>query len=173
MLRLIRCKAGSAVTELALLLPLALLLLFGSVEMGYFFYSQHQVVKGVRDGARYASRQNFGYFDCSNVALQSPAGLPAGTTVETEIKNVTRTGRTSGGTPRIPGWGNDPQDVTVTVSCPPSGQEVTGGIYKGRTNAPQVNVSTVVPYPSLFGFLDFLGNGWNIRAEQQSAVMGI
>ena len=164
---------------MALLLPLALVLLFGSVEMGYFFYTQHQVVKGVRDGARYASRQNFAYFDCANTALQSPAGMTTGPNVVTAIQNVTRTGRTSGGTDRVPGWSavNTDNDngtfLNVTVSCPPSGQEVTGGIYKGRTNAPQVNVTTVVNYPSLFGFASVLGGQWRIRAEQQSAVMGI
>jgi len=162
---------GAAAAEMALLLPLAILLLFGSLEMGYFFYAQHQVVKGVRDGARYASRQSFSYFSCGSTSLLSPAGLPTGTALATKIKNMTRTGRIVGGKSRIPGWTDS--DITVTVTCPPSGQEVTSGIYKGMTNAPQVNIATVVSYPSLFGGIGVLNDNFHLRAEQQSAVMGI
>ena len=169
--RFFRNEQGSAATEMALLLPLSILLLFGSVEAGYFFYTQHKVVKGVREGARYASRQNFGYYICGNTALQDPTGLPTGSTVTSAIKNVTRTGFPGGGTPRVVGWIDS--EVTVTVSCPPTGQEVTGGIYNGKTNAPQVNVSAVVDYPSLFGVLTPLDSTFRLRAKQQSAVMGI
>lgn len=163
---------GAAAAEMALLLPLAILLLFGSLEMGYFFYAQHQVVKGVRDGARYASRQNFAYFGCGSSTLLNPTGFAVtGSALTTTIQNITRTGQTSGGQSRIPGWINS--QITVTVSCPPSGQEVSTGIYKGKVNAPQVNVSAVVPFPSLFGGIGVLDNNYNLRAEQQSAVMGI
>ena len=165
-------ERAAAAVEMALILPFAIVLLFGSVEMGYFFYTQHQVVKGVRDGARYASRQNFGYFSCASTSLQDPGGTYAsGASMTTTIKNVTRTGRTSGGTSRVPGWVDG--DITVTVSCPPSGQEVDTGIYEGKTNAPQVNVAAVVAYPSLFGGIGALDSNYNLRANQQSAVMGI
>ena len=50
-LRLNRCQSGVAAVEMALVAPLLLALLFGSVELGKYFLDQHVVVKAVRDGA--------------------------------------------------------------------------------------------------------------------------
>jgi Flp pilus assembly protein TadG len=54
--------------------------MFGSFEMGRYFLDEHVVLKAVRDGARYASRQRFTNFTC-------PAGtVNAG--IETATRNV-------------------------------------------------------------------------------------
>ena len=34
-------------------------LMFGAVELGNYFLNEHSLVKAVRDGARYAARQDF------------------------------------------------------------------------------------------------------------------
>ncbi|WP_234030281.1 TadE/TadG family type IV pilus assembly protein [Erythrobacter mangrovi] len=153
---------GAAAAELALLLPLLVLMLFGALEVSYYFYNQHQVVKGVRDGARYASRQSFTSINCD-----SGSSIP--TAVETAIKEVTRTGRPSGGTTRVPGWVN--ADVTVAVICP--GTAVTTGIYTGETNAPVVSITASVDYQSLFDGVGVLTDSYSLNATQQAAVMGI
>lgn len=54
--RFTRNRVGTAATEFALTLPLMLALIFGSMEAGHFFWTQHKIVKSVRDGARFASR---------------------------------------------------------------------------------------------------------------------
>ena len=157
--------SGGAAAELVLMLPIMLVLLFGAVELGYYFYSEHQVVKGVRDGARYGSRQSFVVANCNG---GSASTLPGD--IETAIKEVTRTGFVSGGNARVPGWVNS--DVTVTLTCP--GTAITTGIYEGADNAPQVNVSASVDYASLFGDLGFINfTGKKLNAKQQSAVMGL
>lgn len=156
------CRRGAAAAELALLLPLLAGMLFGAIEVAYYFYSQHQVVKGVRDGARYASRQSFATINCD-----SGFAMPSG--VETAIQEVTRTGRPSGGTTRVPGWVNT--DVTVAVSCP--GTAVTTGIYDGQTNAPVVTVTANVNYQSLFDGVGIITDSYTLNATQQSPVMGI
>lgn len=154
-------ERGSPAAEMVLIMPLLLVLIFTCLEGAYFLYLEHQVVKGVRDGARFAARQSFDYYDCSAI-------LDSGT--ETSIKNVTRTGSTSStAVSRVPGW--DAADTTVTVSCP--GTAVTTGIYSGMTNAPRVRVSATVPYPSLFSALSGIGVSMNLNASQQAAVMGI
>src|SRR5690606_37770727 len=117
--------------EMALLLPFLVLLLFGAVELGYYFYNQHQVVKGVRDGARFASRQSFQAINCGSAMPADVVGA---------IRNVTRTGRIEGGTARVPGWVNE--DIAVTVTCP--GTALTTGLYRNETNAPQINIATSV-----------------------------
>ena len=147
---------------MALVLPFLVVLMFGGAELGYYFYNQHQVVKGVRDGARYAGRQSFVSLNCD-----TPSTIPSD--VETAIKEITRTGQISGGTARVPGWVNG--DITVTVTCPATA--ITTGIYQEETNAPQVNVAASVSYDSLFDGVGVIDSTYTLSASQQAAVMGI
>jgi Flp pilus assembly protein TadG len=147
---------------MALMLPLMITLLFVCFEGGYFLWNEHKVVKGVRDGARYASRLSFSDYDCASDSIDPSA--------ETTISNLTRTGQLSGGTPVIPGWTN----VTVSVEC-----KTEDGLYTANSsNAPVVTVAALVPYPaspitSLVGALGFNAGGIRLRAEAQSPVMGL
>lgn len=163
-LRLFRSdQRGTAAVEMALMLPLLILLMFGGLEVAHYLYVEHQVVKGVRDGARYAARMPFSKVSC--------AGVDA--TTESDIKDVTRLGAVvrlnpdPALKPRVRGWTNN--EITVTTTC--SG--ITTGIYKAMTGAPQVTVATTVPYVSLFGSLTGLDVDINMRASQQAAVMGV
>ena len=52
-------RRGSAAAEMAMVAPLLIGIMFGSLQMGKFFWDEHQVLKAVRDGARYAARQSF------------------------------------------------------------------------------------------------------------------
>ena len=155
------CRRGAAAAELALLLPLLAGMLFGAIEVAYYFYSQHQVVKGVRDGARYGGRQSFADINCDDASVPDD--------IEDAIQQVTMTGRASGGTVRVPGW--EASDVTVAVDCPAT--PVTGGIYSDESNAPTVVVSTTVEHTPLFGSFPGLPESYTLQASQQSAVMGI
>ena len=146
---------------MALMLPFLVVLMFGALELGYYFYLEHQVVKGVRDGARFGARQSFVSLNCDGSTIP--------TAVETAIKEVTRTGKVSGGTARVPGWVN--ADVTVSVTCP--GTPITTGIYAEESNAPQLNVTTTVAYASLFSGLGVIDSTYTLSATQQAAVMGI
>lgn len=158
---LVRREDGAAAAELALMIPLLVVMLFGAIEVSYYFYEQHQVVKGVRDGARYASRQSFEAINCV-----SACKLPDD--VATAIKRVTRTGSPlAGGTARIPGWEED--DIQVSVSS----KAVTTGIYKNEPNAPIITVTASVDYQSLFDGVGILTDSYQLNASQQAAVMGI
>jgi Flp pilus assembly protein TadG len=155
----LRDRSGVAAAEMALVTPLLVVLLFGTFESGNYFWNEHIVIKGVRDGARFAGRQSFGNVDCAGIN---------GPTAQA-IKNLTRTGQASGGTARLSGW-TDSQ-VTVTVSCDAG---TTTGIYTGHAGgAPRVTVSTTVPYTSLFGTVGFNTSGLSLSASAESAVMGI
>ena len=48
-------RSGAAITELAICLPLLILLAFGIVEIGMVFYVQHNMYQAAREGARYMS----------------------------------------------------------------------------------------------------------------------
>lgn len=169
--RLVRCRSGAAAAEMALALPIVLVLMFGSAELGNFFLNEQILVKAVRDGARFAARQDFSYFS-------SCSGAPGGT-VEADTKNVVMTGLLSGGSARLPSW--SATTITVSVSCSTSaGGQTMAGIYNGNRNssgtligAPIVTVSATVPYRPILRAFGFRGVGYNLNATQQAAVMGL
>jgi len=157
--RFIRNRGGTAATEFALMLPLMLALIFGSMEAGHFFWTQHKIVKSVRDGARFASRLDVERLCAGDAALL------------TEIRNVTATGQfAAGGTPKVPGW--DPANVVATPDCE---QFVDTGIYADLGGkGPLITVdSGPVAYPSILSGLGFIDDTVNLSAKSSAAVMGI
>jgi len=166
-------RRGAAAAEMALVVPLLTMLLFGSAELGNYFLNEHAVVKAVRDGARYAARLPMtDYAGCS----ATPAA-PAAATV-TKIRNITRTGSFTGATGgnRLAYWeevmgGTD--TIAVIAVCDTSGTYT--GIYDGLTmGVPVVTVSASVPYQSLFGFFGlFNDTTFHLNASSEAAVMGI
>ena len=166
---------AAAAAEMALVVPLLVILMFGSFELGRYFLDEHVVVKAVRDGARYASRQGSADYSCTG-----PTASASGAAV-TRTQNIVRFGKpvvTDSDVPRLRYWGatSDGQpSVRVTVSCPAAliGTETLTGIYAGKTNVPVVEVAAVVEYDSLFGLFGFGGGVLDVTAESRSAVMGI
>ena len=171
---IMRDRSGSAAVEMALVTPLLLVILFGSVEVGNFFYNEHLLTKAVRDGARYAARQNFSYYStCTGV----PGG--SGGPVETETRNLVKTGYVTGTGDRLAAW--NANTITLSTNCfttatdaASSTQNMTG-IYRGRTTgAPVVTVSARVPYRPIVGTaFGFSGSGINLNATQRAAVTGL
>jgi Flp pilus assembly protein TadG len=166
-----RDRRGAAAAEMALVTPLLLTILIGSVELGSYFYNEHILTKAVRDGARYAARQAFtNYSACS--------GEPTGTVVA-ETRALVRTSLLAGGSDRFADI--DDTDITLSMDCSATADPISGsaenmtGIYKDLSSgAPIVIVSATVPYTPVIGApFGFSGVGINLRAEQQAAVMGI
>ncbi|HEU0311065.1 MAG TPA: TadE family protein [Sphingomicrobium sp.] len=163
--------SGAAAAEMALVLPLLLTLMMGSVELGSYIYNEHILVKAVRDGARYAARQNFAnYSACS--------GEPGGT-VPAETRALVRTSLLAGGSDRFADI--EDVDITLAVSCTTTAAPITGptetmeGIYRGAANgAPIILVSASVSYTPVIGTaFGFSGVGFNIVATEEAAVMGL
>lgn len=159
---LARDRQGAAAAEMALVTPLLLLLMFGSFELGKFFWDAHIVAKAVRDGARFASRRAFSDY----------SGCAASSGLVTAVRNVTRTGFVSGTNPLLSNW-TDATTVTVTVTCASTG--VYRGVYEQLTGMgpPVVTVEAAVPYSSLFRTLGFNAVNLTLRARSQAAVAGL
>jgi Flp pilus assembly protein TadG len=174
-MRRLRCFSrdcrGAAAAEMALVLPLLLVILFSSLELGNYFMNEHTLVKAVRDGARFAARQNFtNYTSCSG-----DVGEPA----YTSTKNVVMNGYLSGGsiiTPNI-----QTSDINVTTSCKSTvnGQTMSG-IYAGRDvngdtqdDALIVTVSATVNYRPIVSAFGFTGVGLTLNAASEAAVAGM
>lgn len=153
-------QIGAAAAEMALILPLVMVLLFATFEGAYYMICEHQVVTGVRNAARYAARLDFSQYTCPSTFTGN----------EATVKNLARTGQLVGGTARVQGWGSVATDTTVTVTCAAS----TGGIYAATAgNAPKVRVSARFNYPSLMGQLGFTQATLQIGASAESPVMGL
>jgi len=156
-------RGGSAAAEMALVLPLLLVLTFGPLELGNYFMNQHTLVKAVRDGARFAARQNFtNYTSCSG-----DVGEPA----LTNTKNVVMSGLMGGGgsiiTPNI-----QADDIDVTTRCATVvGGQTMAGIY-GTNPAQIVTVSATVNYRSVLSVAGFSGIGLTLNAASEAAVTG-
>lgn len=144
---------------MALILPLALALLFVTFDGAYYMLCEQRVVKGVRNAARYAAR-----LDLSNYAC--PGGTFSGDTAS--IQNLARTGALTGGKETVTGWQNS--DVRISVIC----SSGNGGIYEASAgNAPVVRVSTQVAYPSMMGAMGFTDRQVFIAAAAESPVVGL
>lgn len=170
---IMRDRKGAAAVEMALVTPLLLIIMFGSAEVGNYFYNEHLLTKAVRDGARYAARQNFSYYSTCT-------GTPTGT-VEADTRNLVKTGYVTGTGDRLAAW--NANTITLTTSCkatetataPGSTQQNMTGIYRGSTTgAPIVTVAVTVPYTPIIGqAFGFSGSGLTLNATQQAAVTGL
>ena len=161
-------NSGVAAAEMALVTPLLVILMFGSFELGKYFWDEHITVKAVRDAARFAARQSFASMPCGGTA-----------TNETQIKNVAMYGKpvvTASDQPRLFYW-TDPATVTVTITCYDNsgtdGDRVYDGVYADRGVVPQVTVAANIPYSPIVGVVPSLRSGARLNATDQAAVFGI
>ena len=173
--RLAAGTTGAAAAELALSLPLLLVVLLGSFELGNYFRAEHVVQKAVRDAARYAGRLPATAFDCSG-------GTPTvDSTTEQQIQRVAKTGDPDGDWDddgdqdyRLGGWDSDSM-TTVTLTCEKDTTVayVNKGLYADFPDGvPVVTVSTTVPHPTFFGALGLGSATRNLNAQSQAAVFG-
>ena len=160
---------GNAAAEMALVLPLLLALIFGSLELGNYFHSEHVLLKGVRDGAVYAARQQISNYDCSVASPIVPSA------VVSNSKSLVRTGELSGGTDRLPLWTDASTTFAVTASCQTAaGGTTLGGMYAvNGGKVPVVTIQANLPYQSVLGTLGLASPSLRLQASQQAIVTGI
>jgi hypothetical protein len=166
-LRILADRSGTAAAEMAIILPLLLVLLYGGVEAGHFIWTQHKLTEAVRSGSRFAGRLQEVAMACD------PDGAAADIDEATRgrIKLFTRTGQQDDpdAAPFIPHW-TDAQ-VQVSVACAFTDQ----GIYRQLGgNGPVVTVrASGVAYPSLFSSLGILDPQIRMTAEAHAPGTGL
>lgn len=168
--RLIDHAGGAAAAEMALVLPFLLIILFGSFEAGNYFLSQHILIKGLRDGATYAARQDFATnYDCSaGNSTVSPE-------VVSETESLVRTGQLTGGADRLPNWNDAGTAFSIKLHCvTAAGGTPLGGMYAANGGkVPVITVSAKLPYRSVLGTLGFDTVNLDLGASQQAAATGL
>ncbi len=169
-MRLRANRRGSAGAEMAMVLPLLLAILFGSVEIGNYFRSEHILLKGVRTGAVYAARQDvLANYNCAAGTPIVPSGILGDT------KTLVRTGALSGGSDLLPKWTDGSTTFSITVSCvTAAGGTTLSGIYLvNGGHVPVISVSANLPYRSVLGTLGIPSPNVRLKAAQQAAATGI
>ena len=163
--RLTANRSGTAAAEMALVMPLLLLIMGGSAEVGNYFMDEHRLTKAVRDGARFAARKDFSFFQTCNAA-------PTGTVVA-DTKTLVRTSLLTGGSDQLLNWSG--ATFTVTTRCSTgAGGTTYSGIYKDMAGGARlVEVSASVDYFPLLAAFGFSLAGAKLNATQQAAVSGV
>jgi hypothetical protein len=163
--RFLRDDHGSAAAEMVLVLPILLSLMFGSLEVGNYFLSQHVLVKAVRDGARFAARHSFDDFPTCD------ASPPL--TISDATEELVRTGQLSGGTDRLPNW--DEATFTITTRCSPGvGGTTYTGLYLGMPEGAHfIEVSASLPYRSILGLIGLSSPSLTLNAREEAPVSGV
>jgi Flp pilus assembly protein TadG len=178
-LRLLRHREAAAAAEMALVTPMLVILMFGSMELGNLFLDEHALEKQVRDGARFAARMPL------SDAYSCPGSVFEDANAADTIIKVTKDGVVSGtGNPRwVSYWDRtcnaQTPTLAVTYRCVDKADidtDDTGntGIYTGLNGSiPVVQVTGAVKYRSLFGELGFASENICLRATSEAAVQGL
>jgi Flp pilus assembly protein TadG len=161
-------RRGTAAAEMALVLPILLALIWGALELGNYFRSEHVLIKGVRDGAVFAARQEITNYDCSGANPTVP------TAVVNNAKALVRTGQLSGGTDRLPRWADGSTTFAIAASCvTTAGSTTLLGIYQvNGGKVPVITVTADLPYQPVAGILGLQISNLRVRAVQQAVVTG-
>lgn len=142
-----RSQRGIASVEFAITLPLLLLLLLATAEIGRMLSQYDTLTKTVRDGARYLA---------ANALAGSTSTVQITSTVQTQTQNLVVTGNINGtGTPVLPGLatGNvtvsDAGNGYVSVSASYTYQPMLGalrtfGLTSGSSIALAIPLNTTV-----------------------------
>ena len=170
--RLFLDRSAAAAAEMALIFPLLLVIGMGSVELGNYFLDEHRLLKAVRDGARYAARQDFSNYTSTTCSTSTPADVPG--TLKSNTQSIVRHGLLSGGSDSLPKWAS--ATFSVQFYCPTIDVTPTG-IYTNASGAAPpavVIVTATVPYaPVAISGFGFKATGYNLYAQEQAPVTGI
>ncbi len=112
-----RRERGAAAVEMALILPLLLLIVGGIIDFGRFFYTQNIVVNAAREGAR-SRAMGYTIADSDIRISQSLTGIQGGANTNSYwlVQGSANTLTASGECPATSPGPLDRQRVTVTVS---------------------------------------------------------
>lgn len=166
--RLHKDSSGSAAVEMALVTPMLLILMMGAFELGNYFVSEHILIKGLRDGAVYAARQDImTNYDCSAGTPTVPSGIV------TDTENIVRSGELSGGTDRLPNWSSATFSITVNCATTAGSSTMSGMYTMNGGKAPVLTVSAQVPYRTVLGSIGVDVGNFTLGGSEQAAAIGI
>ena len=160
-----RATDGIAAVEFALVLPVILVLLFGTISIGRLLNDYHIATKSVRDATRYLSRKDI-TIDCATIDQTQSAVV--------EAKNLALTGKVDGTPatePLIGGWTN-PASINVVPDCHDNSTNAFRGFYDGKTNIHSVVMTASVPFNFMWGQLIGRNPVMTVTITQKMVYLG-
>jgi Flp pilus assembly protein TadG len=156
-------RIGGPLAEMAMAVPLMLVLIFGTMEFASLLYQQHTITKGVKEAARFAAR--------APAIRTTNACPPAGgnwTTIVSRAQAIATRDAISGSV-LLPNF--TASTVTITVRCADATGLITSNVASG--SIPVVRVTATVPAQSL-GFFGLINvDPFNLTATHEEMGIGL
>ena len=136
-----RQQQGGMTLEVALIVPVLMMLLFGIVDFSHAWYMKQEITTASREGARYATR-----YQTDTIGKHvTPSSLPVSTWVTSKYSTLLPSNASLTVTPSGPGWtsGLPGDDLTVTVTARKNWFWV-GTLIPGLGNYLDLTVSTTM-----------------------------
>jgi hypothetical protein len=152
--RLRRRRDGIASVEFAIILPVLVILLFGTIEFGRLLVDYQLVNKSARDAIRYLSRvRDTAITDsCPGGAVLWPDPAPSPSV--SNAVNLAMTGSIDGSGAYLLGYWVDAS--TIEIRVPPCNNNEAGtfsGVFQDSDYIPELTMTVDVSFPSGFGWL--------------------
>ena len=145
----VRDRRGVAAVEMAVVMPLFLLLFSGLVEVGRAYEQANAIEKGLRAGALYLARTSD----------------PAAASAQAAASDLVRSGRLGGGAPYLaPGWEQSSSVLDITL----------GSFVIGEQSMAVIRIAAEVPFaPLVPGLAASFGlDTYTIRLSHEQAYVG-
>ncbi len=153
--RLGRESEGIAAVEFVLVLPVLVLMLFGTIEFGRFLVDYQVANKSVRDSIRYLSRVRDTAITDSCPEGLKPEGvlLEEGDPVDNAI-NLAMTGSIDRSADCLLGYWKNKDTIKIRVFCTKNTEpQIFSGAFEGAAYIPRLTMEAKVSFPSGFGWL--------------------
>ena len=161
-----RNRGGSAAVEFVLVLPVLILLLFGTVDVGRLLADYQIAAQGIRDAARYLARADPAVLglDCGL------GGVDESSAPAVAAMHLAMTGTVDGSASYVlPYWTESSSvaaaGIAIAVACVDNTGGAYGGLYEESTVVSSVRMSATVAFPLLNGWL--FGRGADLRFTVQ------
>ena len=165
-----RCEPGIASVELAMVLPLLALMLFGTINIGRLLFDYHLVSKSVRDATRLLTRTSAAAIGltCTGVNNTLQPVIDA--------KTLALKGTLVATDPNLLGYWTNPSSIQITARCinnlDGGGGKIFGGFYADVDQIYSVTMSANISFPFMNGWLLDKGNTLSFTISHEEAHFG-
>ncbi len=175
--RLRRRRDGIASVELAIVLPVLVLMLFGAIEFGRLLVDYQLVNKSARDAIRYLSRVHDAgitdfcddTFGVGGLLATADATKPAGKAVYLAMTGSIEAPGGSGD--YLLGYWTKPETIEIRVNCNPKGI-FSGAFQYNEEYIPELTMTVDVNFPSGFGWLLPFLDDFSIQVAHNEVYIG-
>lgn len=138
-----RGESGASAVELALILPLLVLLLFGTMQYGFYFWARSSASAAAREGARESSVGEYATCSALQAFVQGQVGSARGGNTVTTTRTFTKGAGNTGPAAQV----GDAMTITVAFSSLDIGliPLPASGLVTVRAVSRVENVATVPP----------------------------